>query len=1537
MTCKILRVELAINHKYDLKAVTKRLILQAKREGSEDNISIIVVFLKDPRDIAAQNCPPMELGLDNAVVSPPLRPFDVDDKVNTVAEAAGGEDNGVSDSDSEDLGPETAVDVDADDGDVEMRNPAPPTPPAHADTKEESIKRYDGNILVSSVSPRALCSPVVRRPTDFVYHSVPLPPQSYFERSLCIVLLLTVPVEASQTDGNLVDNVAESGEDSEDEWNYFKGEGEPEQNPSEEADEAPRSETPCQDNSAWESSSVDMNSSPLNPDAPVFVPGGVAGSDVLLAESPRKPLPMEDIIVPDCKQFETEAGGRPAELQDLDNCDQLNGHHNISIEGVTAHLNGNTKCDMESFEFNGLESEKIKESSLIQEFERIQKDTTDFCNIQVFQTQSETNPFSIDGNNDLFERLKNKERDPMSMSFYQEKDDDTCERFSKLESQVDLNSVQPLPDSDDEDIEQNGGCQHGVEDKENIHPEQHNNLFSLINNDMEPNNDILRFDDRNDITENNLDENVECHVECNNMQNYSNIDFECSNQENVIPTDTPESHKLLFEQIPEIPDGKSSELGFSNDDLLDPSESEKDNITPQDLSQDDEMEMNQEDTEMQNDIPFEANEHMQTFIEHSADIIEKESEFVSELESDKLTPEPTDTTDFNRLNSEGIENNIIVDVHQSEKDADEFETENKPCDSNDLVGNKEDTPKISLDSGVIPISDTLSTKTPEPVDFISQSPLPESDQNDTNLTQKEDSLPRQSPFLDDVLCNSPEPSEAVSDGLMFGYSSVIAQSPLPSQSPLVPEETHSPIPPQDIPLVPAEVPLPRESPAPSESSLMDEPEHQSPLPVDNSTVQPLDEPVQEDKPQETSALESEFSLQELGPTKSPEPLMETVSKESLPTESPLPVEESVLEDTLTMNENITPRHSPFPVDDFVARESPLLAQKESLEDMLTTESPVPVQESVVAESPLPDQESMASDSPIPVPEAVVRESPAPSQELDARESPVPSQELKVKESPAPSQELEARESPAPSQELDARESPAPSQELEARESHVPLQELEARESPVPLQELEARESPVPLQELEARESPIPVQESVGIESPVLVQESIARESSVPLQEESVARESPILLQEPEARESPIPEERLPVKSSLPDISDSIPQDVPVASLEDSVLPNDVVQNDLLVESCVAVAGEIPNHEEQIRPATTPPPTPAILTDQTQSDAPIEAPVDPFAATALAGAVAAAAAAATASVTSSKTAVKKPSLTPTARPKTAPKTPAKSPAAATKRPVSSTTPRATAPKAPTPAPAKPSPKPSSPTKANKPLAPAAAKAAPRPATARMATKAPAPKPPTAAKTTSAAPKPPSAAAKPLSATPRVPASKPAPRPATAKPAAPATKPPPITRPPPISAKTITKPTTATKTTVAAPKPKAPEKKPLTNGDVKPAAKPVPKAAPASRPAPRPAPRVPAAAPAKPAAAKPTRTLLDKQSKDLANKRITAKTAPPRTAPAKSTVASKTAVKSVTKKELAKPEIIPNGINGSEEVCKPPSSPPMDNALLPDVIA
>lgn len=60
---------------------------------------------------------------------------------------------------------------------------------------------------------------------------------------------------------------------------------------------------------------------------------------------------------------------------------------NLSLdEAVKEHFNGNDKCNMDSlgFGFNvGIEPDKVKDTGLIQDFERIQKDTTDFCNIQV--------------------------------------------------------------------------------------------------------------------------------------------------------------------------------------------------------------------------------------------------------------------------------------------------------------------------------------------------------------------------------------------------------------------------------------------------------------------------------------------------------------------------------------------------------------------------------------------------------------------------------------------------------------------------------------------------------------------------------------------------------------------------------------------------------------------------------------------------------------------------------------------------------------------------------------------------------------------------------------------------------------------------------------------------------------------------------------------------------------------------------------------------------------------------------------------------
>ncbi|XP_063359287.1 uncharacterized protein LOC134648708 [Cydia amplana] len=791
----------------DLKAVTKRLIVQAKRQGSCDNISIIVVFLKDPRDIAADNRPPMDLGLDNALVNASLPPFAVEaDAKHHGMDGAAAEcgepegelaDNGVdnSDSDSEDLGPETAVD--ADDLDAEAKNHvAPPTPPAHT-------------------------------------------------------------VEASHIDGALADNVGESGEESEDEWNYFKGEGERSEQQRSEPDgddqeEPPRSETPCQDNSAWESSSVDMNSSPLNPDAPPFVPGTVAGADILLAESPRKPQPMDDIELPDVKQFETEVVRRPAELLDLDNCDQLNGHHNVSIDGITEQLNGNNKNTLDSLGFGfsvGVEPDKAKDISLIQDFDRIQKDTTDFCNIQVFQAHSETNPFASDDNEELLERLKSKERDPMSMSFYQEKDDDTCERL--LDGPVDLNAVRQLPAADDDH-----------DDKENVSPRPDND-HPLHNNDQ--------FDQGANF--------IDYVNNSNNLQNFPNIDLQTDRppQDNVVQTDTPESHKLLFEQIPEIPDGKSSELGF-NEDIQDHSDRAS---TPQEeTSQDVEMECKpetpcepasrpesaQEPPQTQNEIveaehaPFEELCHR---AEHTDNLLENDLHESHPTENHEHSnehmapsPAPADRGDVTPEPAHELQENVKAEIHNYDRIDDHFDV-GAPHEDDAIEPRDAETPhdlheEVDLLSATAHESEAPLSPAPHHEDLLAASPAP-----------ARSPLPAASPapaHTELLAAASPAPSPLPSEPAPPAKSPLPATSPLP-ESPL---PATSPLP--EIPL-PATSPLP-ESPLPATSPLPVE----SAPPVDFEITRESPPPVEIESPAPEAAAPAESPL-----PAEPEPRPETAS------------------------------------------------------------------------------------------------------------------------------------------------------------------------------------------------------------------------------------------------------------------------------------------------------------------------------------------------------------------------------------------------------------------------------------------------------------------------------------------------------------------------------------------------------------------------------------------------------------------------------------------------------------------------------------
>lgn len=88
-----------------------------------------------------------------------------------------------------------------------------------------------------------------------------------------------------------------------------------------------------------------MNS-PLNPEAPPFVPVSPTRAEPsalpahllaeeVVAQSPQKPVPMDDISVPEPGDFDNEVSTR---LHDLGNADEyLNGHSDVSVRQINVN------------------------------------------------------------------------------------------------------------------------------------------------------------------------------------------------------------------------------------------------------------------------------------------------------------------------------------------------------------------------------------------------------------------------------------------------------------------------------------------------------------------------------------------------------------------------------------------------------------------------------------------------------------------------------------------------------------------------------------------------------------------------------------------------------------------------------------------------------------------------------------------------------------------------------------------------------------------------------------------------------------------------------------------------------------------------------------------------------------------------------------------------------------------------------------------------------------------------------------------------
>jgi len=321
----------------DIEAVSQRLVQLSKQQGSTDNISVIVVFLTEPAQLAsrplpqwANNGPPqqeahaMETNTNstsagsNPFLTNPTSDSVTCQKGGLLLDLGGGDNdqvyrhNGASPSatdlffldrttngknsagidnyedDDDDFGPET--DVDAID-DVLLSPTSAKTPPLNNNPFDSDQQRALEADLELQRQQLSDFDPV-REPRE----ETPTPPADE-------VPGVTTSVPES-------DNVGESGEDSEDEWNYYRVEP---------TAEGKQTEQPICRKPAQPQLEGELNmESQLNPDAAEFVPSPTQVvapmEEILLAQSPSKGVTMENITVPSQLEFQLEVSHRPSEM-----------------------------------------------------------------------------------------------------------------------------------------------------------------------------------------------------------------------------------------------------------------------------------------------------------------------------------------------------------------------------------------------------------------------------------------------------------------------------------------------------------------------------------------------------------------------------------------------------------------------------------------------------------------------------------------------------------------------------------------------------------------------------------------------------------------------------------------------------------------------------------------------------------------------------------------------------------------------------------------------------------------------------------------------------------------------------------------------------------------------------------------------------------------------------------------------------------------------------------------------------------------------
>ncbi|KAF2899445.1 hypothetical protein ILUMI_06730 [Ignelater luminosus] len=316
----------------------------------------------------------------------------------------------------------------------------------------------------------------------------------------------TPPADSVLDASGLVDNVAESGEDSDDEWNYFKGDTatQKENIPPSQTDKEVCELTQTED---FESDTM----SQLNPNAAEFVPISPKRNaasptyqnlidDSVIAQSPRRIMNNDlnvDISVPNPQEFECEIKSRPSDVQECANGDDEEHTQKLTSQEIMENLLNGKSIDEIEFQPISTPTKLPKPDEF-----HFGPNATPFSTPAKFDQSEALSTKAVFGDESTASYLDGKgfdssfassdvsepqvcakeQEDPMSMSFYQEKDDDS--------SPFDLNKVQVLPENIDEFLVEK--------------PTEDNSLFNETISDLpehNPMDNIVKSEITNEVAE----------------------------------------------------------------------------------------------------------------------------------------------------------------------------------------------------------------------------------------------------------------------------------------------------------------------------------------------------------------------------------------------------------------------------------------------------------------------------------------------------------------------------------------------------------------------------------------------------------------------------------------------------------------------------------------------------------------------------------------------------------------------------------------------------------------------------------------------------------------------------------------------------------------------------------------------------------------------------------------------------------------------------------------------------------------------------